>query len=224
MTGQTALSPSGRASPPDWSRDLVAGEQLLWVGRPLQGRRYGLRDFGKALLGVMAALFALAWCGFIVTLLRDPLPPTQPALYWMLLAFCGFTVLLSLCAAYWLLWHDWFRRERDLENSFYALTDQRALKRLFRPASRAAHSRLDSWPIRPGTAVELIPDPRHNTASLHLARRAVVDGDGDTSYIPTGFDRLADAEHVLQLILEVQAKATEANRTQARSQPDTDPG
>lgn len=67
-------------------------------------------------------------------------------------------------------------------------------------------------------------DPRHGTHSLHLAMRVTVDSEGDKSYTRTGFERLTNAEHVMQLVPDIQAKASLAKALPARSQPDTDPG
>ncbi|WP_283176114.1 hypothetical protein [Gemmobacter sp. 24YEA27] len=218
----TATAPP---APPDWSRDLAPGERLLWTGRPAPGRRYGRNDLGMTLIGVMVSLFAFLWIAFAATFLRDPaMAPGQAPLLGLVMVFCAIVAVLSLFLASWLLWRGWLTRERDLERSFYALTDRRALLRLTGPPPRFSRPKLTSWPILPESILEMTGDPRHGTASLHLAVLVTVDSDGDTSYTRTGFERLTDAEQVLQLVLDIQAKATLAKAKLARSQPDTDPG
>ncbi|WP_112311895.1 hypothetical protein [Pseudogemmobacter bohemicus] len=203
--------------PPDWSQDLAPGERLLWTGRPEPGRRYSRSDFGMSVLGGMVALFAALWILFAVTMLNDPAMAPQAPLLGLVMVFCGLVAALSLLAARWLLWGGWLRRERDLERAFYALTDRRALMRLTAPPPRFATPKLTSWPILSQTMIEMTGNPAREPVSLHLAMLVTVDSDGDKTYTRTGFERIADAEHVLQLILDIQAKIT-----QARSRPETD--
>jgi len=173
------------SAPAGWDGILDPSETILWQGRPDGAISFKPRS-------LMLSLFGCAFAGF--------------ALFWMIMAaqsgggfwmfgLIHFSVGISLAIG-GPLW-DTFKRR----HSWYTLTDRRAFVASNLPFMG---KRLKSYPIETGTIVELSHDA---VPSVYFATQTKRGKNGSYT-VPVGFERIADAQEVYQLIRGIQQPGT----------------
>ncbi|MEJ1992666.1 MAG: aspartate carbamoyltransferase catalytic subunit [Maritimibacter sp.] len=169
-----------------WEGILSPGEQVLWQGRPDPGFQMAVGNGGLALFGMFFASFAGFW---MVMAAQEPGP------FWLFgLPFFLIGSGIILSAVFWAT----FRRRR----SWYTLTDQRGFIATDLPI---LGRRLKSYPISADTVVEYQPGA---LASIYFGSEER-SGQNGAYLVPVGFERIAEGDHVLGLIYELQQKAKE---------------
>jgi hypothetical protein len=191
----------GVASHPEYEtpigQRLDPGEQLLWIGRPTQGRRFGIVGIALSILGT-AATFAGLW---ITRRQVGQALRAEEYVDAVLIFLFGVSVsLLGLIPIVNLLWLDSRRRDQ----TFYGLTDRRAIL-----VRGLRHRRTRSLDLRSAINVTLNRH-RDGTGTISFSPppplwRVLIQTRGSrvTPALPA-FDHIQDADEVLALIHSAQ--------------------
>lgn len=166
-----------------WQGILDPGEQILWQGQPASRLRLEFRS-------PFEPLFFLFFTGF--------------SAFWMAMAsragglFWTFGLLFFFIGSYSLVGqHFWKRHERA--RTFYTLTDRRA----FIATETFGKRKLTSYPITPGTIVELADG---KPGSVFFATETVKDSEGGVTQTKIGFELVEDYRSVYARIREIQSR------------------
>jgi hypothetical protein len=164
-----------------WQGILDPGEQVLWQGRPAPKLRLEFRS-------PFEPLFFTFFTGFSV--------------FWMVMAsragglFWTFGLLFFFVGSYALFFqHFWKLYVRS--RTFYTLTDRRA----FIATEAFGKRTLKSYPITPGTVVELSDG---EPGSIFFATETIKDSEGDVTHTKIGFELVEDPRSVYARIREIQ--------------------
>jgi hypothetical protein len=165
---------------------LVAGERLLWAGRPRRGFSFSLSDLGVLVFGLVFLGFACFWTYGSYAMAGD---------IW----FSAFGIPFILVGLY--LVFGWpMARMVGRNGSLYGVTDQRILRLR---AGRLAAMTLEALPP---LSIEEMAD---GTGTIHFSETITSEREGfdgpETWYqlihgIVTSFDRIENARFVFELI------------------------
>ncbi|AUQ75659.1 aspartate carbamoyltransferase catalytic subunit [Phaeobacter piscinae] len=174
------------SSTDEWTGILDDGEEIIWQGRP---------DGAIALrpASLFQAAFGLFFSGF--------------ALFWMLGAFKSggsswMFGLLHFSVGLGIIFHAVFWSSYVRRNSWYTLTDRRALIGTRLPL---LGRKLKSYPLTGSTPLELVDG---QPASVFFAERTKRGENGSTT-VAVGFERIAEGREVYRMMRDVQARASE---------------
>jgi hypothetical protein len=177
-----------------WDRYFQPGERLLWDDSPLPGIRNRARLFFLSLFGVPFLIFGLG--GTSVGLRH---------VFWKGDVWIGLTSLaLGLIFAlvgYTLVFHQWVEAARAHRTTRYALSTRAAYI-----ARQGRKRSLETYPILPDTALELIHGDRYDDLWFHSRRER--DSDGDMTTNRVGFEGIADGATVYRLMRGIQTGQT----------------
>ncbi|SLN62887.1 hypothetical protein PSA7680_03315 [Pseudoruegeria aquimaris] len=162
-----------------WNDILAPGEKVLWQGRPDTAFVAGRRDLMPAIFGLGFALIALRM--FVGALPEGAFP----ALFLLLFIAAGLAVAVGGPARNWL----------GRRFATYSLSTRRA----FIARSWPKRS-LESYDIAPDDVLELVDD---TPGSVYFRTRYRNTANGARRE-RVGFERIADARHVYDLLRQVQ--------------------
>jgi hypothetical protein len=177
-------------APDNWDAYLQPGERLLWQGAPLPGIRNRARLALLSLFGIPFLVVGLAGIGVG---LRHTIWMGQ----WGLGLFTLAIGLIFLGLGYTLVVHQWVDAARAHHTIRYALTTRCAYV-----ARQSRMRSLESYPILPGTALELEHADGYDNLWFHVRRER--DSDGDLSTTRIGFEGIRDGTVVYQLMRGIQ--------------------
>ncbi len=175
---------------------LRPGETILWEGAPVPGFHQRRFTFFMMLFGLPFLVVGVALFGYSLLLFprADSLPDGGNALVTMAFslpfaAFGGFLTLGPIIEAR--------ATARDIR---YVLTTRAAyvIRQGQFPYARV-------YPILPDTTLELEYGSRAATVWVHSRRER--DSDGDLGTTKAGFENIAEAEKVFQMIRDLQGKS-----------------
>ena len=172
-------------TPSGWEDILDQGEVIIWQGRPDSTRIWYPVHYACLLLGLVISVFAIIWMNLLVQ------EGDWDWMYGILILCMGLLTMFGLPFGKPYLW----------SKSWYFLTNKRALITTDLPV---LGRRLKSYPITSQTPLEL--EERYKTIVFFTTKTR---RNSRGSYkVGVGFDRIDDANHVFQLMREIQKKAT----------------
>jgi hypothetical protein len=175
------------AVPEGWEGILAPGERILWQGRP--DGRLTLRSSGAGQLigGLAFAAMGLVWMAVALG---------EGEVLGALMGLPHVAVGLGLAVGP-VFWSAHVRR-----HSWYTLTDRRAIVATdYWPKGKA----LRDWPIGPDSPLALMPG---TPAGVQVAIEERL-RNKRTVRVPVGFERIAEAGHVLALMQGIARGAPE---------------
>jgi hypothetical protein len=183
------------ADPHDgWDAYLQPGESLIWEGTPLPGIRNRARLTFLSLFGV--PFFLVGLVGGAVGLRHA---------FWLgevgLGLFTLAIALIFLLVGYTLVVHQWVEAARAHRTTRYALSTRAAYI-----ARQGRKRSLESYPILPDTALELVHGDGYDDLWFHSRRER--DSDGDMTTTRVGFEGIADGAAVYRLMRSIQTGQT----------------
>ena len=173
------------STPTDWGDILDQDEVIRWQGRPDPTVAWMWPHYISLALGLAVCVFALLWM----------LAATQDGgWFWTFgLLFLCIGIGIAFAPPHW---RPYIRRK-----SWYTLTNKRALIATDLPI---LGRKVKSYPITPQAPLEL--EPRYKSG-VYFATRAQRSRNGPYK-IKIGFERIEDADYVLNLMREIQKENT----------------
>lgn len=161
----------------EWAGILDPDERILWQGRPDGGFAWERRMMYPTVFGAAFAGFAAFWTVGVAY---------SGGGFWPL----GF---LFIIIGLWLIIHTLLQPSFVRRRTWYTLTNKRAFIAANLPV---VGRRLQSYPLNRGMRLENPGSPLPNV----IFASAETDEMGDREIVPIGFERIADAPKVLQLM------------------------
>lgn len=178
-------SPSGSG----WEGILDPGEQVLWQGRPVPGLNLTRDSIRQAAFGLPVVFFGILWTSVTIAAQDGSLIARLFPLMGVAVLFLG---LWRVCGQ--ALWDAWVRAR-----TVYTLTDRRVFI-----ATDTGKRRLRSWPI---DGMTLIDYDGATPGTIWFAESFNTTRPGRRRI---GFERIAEARHVHDLLRRIRADRTMA--------------
>lgn len=174
-----------------WEDYFAPGERLIWEGQPMPGRSATPMTIGLAIFGIPFFLAGLAVSGgALLSLMGFDLNIVKAAEA----VYMFFFGLPFLGMGGGLVFGPWYALRNAHRKIRYALSDQRA-----DIATSWWSRRIEVLPILRGSELSL-----QNGKDVYFHTRIKRDGDGDRVTEEKGFENIADAAYVYQLMREIQ--------------------
>ncbi len=170
-----------------WIGPLDEAERLLWQGRPDGRFRFNMLNLAPSLFGVVFLAVGLFELTYVQSFEKGlSLLGAVPAALAVTFLLFGLHLVLGIHIG----------ETYDRRNTRYALTDRRAIVAL----KRFGRLSLTSFPISAETEIEL----RATTPQSVLFADRYIELEDEAERQRIGFELLADAEAVYDLMLQVQ--------------------
>ena len=196
------VSPPPAPVPPGWEGILDDDERILWQGQPVRGVDWAALADPRSAFGLFFAGFALFW-----TLTARQMAGSGSAFPFFGLPFLIVGLHMAVGRVFW----DAYLRAR----THYTLTDRHA----FIATSSLGKRRLDRFALDAQTPLVLEIGPPGSVYFGESAIRHSVSGMGRhgrtrsfTERRRHGFERIADARAVYQLLREATARLSPADK------------
>ncbi len=174
-----------------WEDYFAPGERLIWEGQPLPGRFATPMTVGLAIFGVPFFLAGLAMSGgALLSLMGFDLNIVKAAEA----VYIFFFGLPFLGMGGGLIFGPWYALRNAHRKIRYALSDQRAYI-----ATSWWSQKIEAFPIARGSGLSLV-----DGKDVYFHTRIYRDSDSDRVTEEKGFENIADAAHVYQLMRDLQ--------------------
>ena len=177
-----------------WEDYFEPGERLLWQGQPMPNNRPGV---GMIFLGIFGLPFLGAGLFVFVTAVTGAFGANNGVGNIFMAIFMVIFSLPFIGAGAGMIFGPWYMQSRAHKKVRYALSDRRAYI-----ASQFWSRKLEAVPISPDGAVTL-----EGGNSVYFHTEVGRDSDGDKTTERKGFEHIADAKEVYQLLRDIQRRA-----------------